>query len=89
MTSCPGTNQSVDTRTLKNYTWKADEYFIEILPWDSPKNLSPEKPLGQKTQASFAYLSPSSAPRTLLFASCNLFPKPIFLQLTLYTSVTF
>ena len=32
----PGTGQSVETTTLKRHACKADEYSIEILPWDRP-----------------------------------------------------
>ena len=34
MTSCPGTNQCVETMTLRGHTGTTDEYSMEILPWD-------------------------------------------------------
>ena len=38
MIPCPGTDQSIETMTLKGHTWKAHEYFIGILPWDLQTN---------------------------------------------------
>ena len=88
MTSCPVTNQSVETMTTKGHPCKTDKYSIEIVHWDFHINtLKTEDPvlLSLGSPSAFPHPFPQGASSSLLssrlkepsFCFCNLFPETI------------
>ena len=71
MTPCPGTDQSVETTTLEEHTWKTDECSAEIIPWDLLRFLPAKERKTLKTKDP-PTISPSGE------QAAQAFPFPLF-----------